>query len=681
MAKIEAKKIEYDIVLAGRIDGLGARLGTILNGIRLAQQYQLSLEVAWWPLPRWHGYVGDISDVFSEEFTSLLRPVDLGVGLREWGAAKYPNARILFTEQGLRHINKNTETDVFVRSELSRIFRALPFTPRIRSAIQEIDAWAERYEGTHLFGIHMRYGDMAQNILRFFPTYLPIEVYAGLIEKLNSSFENPKIFLASNDLNQRQALEDRFGTLNFQDVINLEGFNSLQRDFLEMYILSRCNRIYGHKQSAHSTFASTMGDIELVTISEYMFGGDIAGALRSMLHESASQVTQGAVKSLITVGMDLIGKGQAVAAAEVFRAVLSLAPNDATANYGLLKARSLSGVVKEGDEEYGAALGAVLNQPNPIAVLGDILSQAPSEKGFVELAKLLIAENQLKQAQAKINKGLMHYPDSVSLLMLQGTVLRRRKNFTKAESSFQRAFSIDSSRFDLLHDLGLSAESRGDWEAALDRWDLCLRLFPNNAFEKTWRSRRAEALLMLGQCDEAEQAFRDLTMQKDDGLRLIGLMGLARTAKVRHDWLAAVEAWGACLKAFPTHEGATNWRVEVANAWLESEHLTEAEVEFQAALKDDPNHVGARAGMARLAEKQGRVEEAIERFKACLATFPNHPRVVRWRGSIASLWLRLGELDRAESEFRHLAEQYPDNSVSVRGLERVRRQRKISNRI
>lgn len=304
------------------------------------------------------------------------------------------------------------------------------------------------------------------------------------------------------------------------------------------------------------------------------------------------------------------------------------------------------------------------------------ISQVPSEPEILGTVQALIAGDNLDAALVEIETGLRLHPGAARLLALRGDIHLKRRNLTDAEEAFQQALLINAEQLESLYGLALVAERKADWAAAVAKWEACLALFPAHESATKWQVRRAEGLLLLSRYDEAARVFGELAAHAGKRPRLAGHVGLARTAKLRGDWSAAAEYWRSCLERFPKDGDAELWRMELAHALVESEHLAEAVLEYQAVLSKSPGHVEAREALARTVEKQGRFQDALDLFKACLAEFPEHPQVPRWQATMASLWLRLGDFDAAEAGFRQLAEQYPDNPMGSRGLAKVEQRRR-----
>lgn len=187
------------------------------------------------------------------------------------------------------------------------------------------------------------------------------------------------------------------------------------------------------------------------------------------------------------------------------------------------------------------------------------------------------------------------------------------------------------------------------------------------------RARSARQYLKHGQYQEAETLYAELAAQYPEDAT--GPTGLARCASARKDWQEAVTRWQTCLERFPKQDSAAQWRVELGNVLVQLNRFADAERQFQTALSENDNISGPYEGLAQIALAQGQSQVAIVRFRDCIAVRPHHPKARRWRAKIGGLLLGLGLFDAAECEFMALADQFPDDPVGQKGLEKVARQR------
>jgi tetratricopeptide (TPR) repeat protein len=176
------------------------------------------------------------------------------------------------------------------------------------------------------------------------------------------------------------------------------------------------------------------------------------------------------------------------------------------------------------------------------------------------------------------------------------------------------------------------AETRLDWQAAVARWEECLRRFPDDPAASAWRVARARGLVEDGRLAEAEEAYRAVAAGSPDDPT--GLAGLAHVARARGDWAAATVRLDECLAAFPDHPSVTHWRATRARSLERLESWAAALAAWTAArAAGDPRAV---IGQARcLLETFGPSPDAERVIDDALRAYPNDKLVLRLYARLA----------------------------------------------
>lgn len=282
-----------DLIIAGRSDGFGARIGNLLIAKRDSSQTNTPMETVWVQLPKKHGYNGDIQDILALESLENFHFVNNPKQLIQHTSQRRERHNCIRIKHCVPIYKDEAERDQ-ARGEFISAFQTLRFTPKIQAAMDRVDAWAqqERQASAHLFGIHMRLGDVCQDVQRFFNNkYLPEGIYRLFIDKVALTAQNASFYLASNDPVARAELKAKLGNITVMgDIFDTADYNGIEIDFLEIYLLSRCAVIYGPKLSAFSQCASMISGSKIESIGEYTLGPEMIGIIDQLLKDCAKQV-------------------------------------------------------------------------------------------------------------------------------------------------------------------------------------------------------------------------------------------------------------------------------------------------------------------------------------------------------------------------------------------------------
>lgn len=117
---------------------------------------------------------------------------------------------------------------------------------------------------SHFSGFHIRRTDNEQSI-RFSPT----ELFIQKMKEVNAG--GGKIFLTTDDLEEEHLLTDMFsGRIITNSKTSLDRNNpmAIQDALLDLYTLSRCEKIYGSYWSSFSDVAAQWGHVEKIVLKK-----------------------------------------------------------------------------------------------------------------------------------------------------------------------------------------------------------------------------------------------------------------------------------------------------------------------------------------------------------------------------------------------------------------------------
>jgi tetratricopeptide (TPR) repeat protein len=157
-----------------------------------------------------------------------------------------------------------------------------------------------------------------------------------------------------------------------------------------------------------------------------------------------------------------------------------------------------------------------------------------------------------------------------------------------------------------------------------------------------------DALLELGQYDEASQAFRRM-IQLDESLysfaRLSGLNALQGNPEGAIATLGrAIEA-GRMTRQPPESLAWAQWQLGVEHFTIG--HLQAAETQFSEALKTYPNYYRALAGLAQVRAAQQRYEDAADLYRQALGIIP----LPEYAAGLGDLYTKLGRTEEARKQY------------------------------
>lgn len=273
-------------IIAHRNDRMGARIISMLNAIRISRDYDIPWFCGWTTGGRTHEECRDPTFIFSEEFVErkffdndLLHKVynDLIDISTVEGSDTNRNQFMKSLANGRSYLAGAAMGITILPWENPRkVQAALPlgmdefqYSPPVQSMIGEIK---QMFAGSSLTAFHIRRGDIIYNQVtsnKLWPNkYIPREFYEVLLERLLQN-PNQRILVFSDTPQEVARLKEKSDrVLGISDLFGARDFTSGARDFLELYAMSLCKRIYGPPSSAYSQTAMTIGGCRLQAVQD-----------------------------------------------------------------------------------------------------------------------------------------------------------------------------------------------------------------------------------------------------------------------------------------------------------------------------------------------------------------------------------------------------------------------------
>lgn len=280
-------------LLSFRNDRMGARLMTLMNTIRIAQDYNIPYAFAWKMDGRTSEELLQPTQIFDEEYFNAhyipiepfrevareasdlqLLPADCSADdFRTKIASGTP---LLCQASNLLVLPWEDAADVAPR--YASAINALKFSPEVTAAMAFIDETLAD-SGT---AFHIRRGDIIYDPITsnqlWSNKYIPREFYEVLAKRLVSN-PDARVLVFSDEpeeISRLKTLSPQI--LGAADVVP-DTLTIAQRDFIELYAMSRCGAIYGPPNSGFSMTAALMGNITVQDVREVMDDEERASAL------------------------------------------------------------------------------------------------------------------------------------------------------------------------------------------------------------------------------------------------------------------------------------------------------------------------------------------------------------------------------------------------------------------
>jgi tetratricopeptide (TPR) repeat protein len=262
-----------------------------------------------------------------------------------------------------------------------------------------------------------------------------------------------------------------------------------------------------------------------------------------------------------------------------------------------------------------AAIAAVAQQKGDLAEAAEHFRRAlqgePRSTAYpVQLAEVLIAQDQLADAVELLEGLLKQHPRVMAASVLLGQAYLRRREYAKAREHLEVGIQLGPDYTNAYHGLATACRFLGDQEKS------------------------AEYL----------KKFQELKSRDEQTHRR-----QLKAGSEKGQFLAVIAR---------THTAAA--RVCIAHG-----DYQRAEAQLRRASDVIPGEVESRMILAWLREQQGRADEALTLLAAIRDSAPDD---VRAQLSIATAYVRLGQFDEAERAFRHVIELSPQEAGAYAAL-------------
>lgn len=269
------------------------------------------------------------------------------------------------------------------------------------------------------------------------------------------------------------------------------------------------------------------------------------------------------------------------------------------------------------------------------------LAQLETDEGMILAAEEMLGLAYLNTGQyfdsyLHYRRALRMAPDSPSIHLGLAHLNIRRGRLEEAERWAHRALELDpsSARASLI--MGLAAERRRDYPAAVEHYRAYLEGEPED-----WRIRLSRGLILavrLGRDREAEQELEVVVDRQPDQAEARAVLGEIYLRRGEEE--AAAEAAGLSLEADPGNYRALTL---LGRLRLQDGDMAGAEPLFREAYRIEPEGAMVLYGMGVIGFARGDYGEAEEYFRRALERVPVFPEAALNRGLALEVLGRRGE--------------------------------------
>jgi tetratricopeptide (TPR) repeat protein len=269
-----------------RKDQLGARLLMMLNSIRLAEDYATDFRINWFPRGAMAPKLDTPSDLFAADFITRhfidnadfealdARTKPLWAFLKdrtpERLEAHLAAGGHVLLDEGFEIVEFSWEDAEALRGRFRGFIRRIGFHPGVARHMAAIEA-AMAAQGGHTIAYHIRRGDILNEepwTHKEWPAKIePDELYSAYLEK--NADAGALVFSDQPESIARfTAAHPKVARID--DLVDLSGCKPVQRDFLELFAMSRATEIVAPPISAFSRAAARLSGQERKCFHEVM---------------------------------------------------------------------------------------------------------------------------------------------------------------------------------------------------------------------------------------------------------------------------------------------------------------------------------------------------------------------------------------------------------------------------
>jgi Flp pilus assembly protein TadD len=269
-----------------------------INALRMGHDYDLPVKI-YWPVHAAAGTnIGEHVDVFSAEFIDrhfiskaefdALSKAAVGLSQIRLQPANeivksVRSGAVMALDGGQSVMALGSEDQAFVLQSYQKTLDRISFTPVINDNIAKINAITKSQD---ILAYHVRHGDVTTTYRtknKPWPNkFVPSEFYVQHFMTGKTGSDAQALLFGDFEPSLDWLCKQCPELIRIGDVIDFGALGSLQRDFLELYAMSRADKIVGPRTSGFSQLAARLGGVEFKDIMKEMRPRDYATAFEAL---------------------------------------------------------------------------------------------------------------------------------------------------------------------------------------------------------------------------------------------------------------------------------------------------------------------------------------------------------------------------------------------------------------
>lgn len=284
--------------LVSRNDGLVARLLPILAALRMGAELGVHVKIHWPVLVDTNHNTAEFESLFSQTFINdhfidadeykvlldqAIQIETVRKMTKEELTESVSNGQVYGFANTMNKTQLISEDEEIVDAQYSRAISLISFTETVQKYLQDIDTF---FADKRTLAYHIRHGDLTRHYRTrgkpWTAKYVPNEIYLEHIRGAATDASVSAILFGDcpHVLDWLKAKHPAIQRI--RDLIPLDDLTSLQRNFLELYAMSRTSRLVAPKMSGFSQMAAGIGAAPVVDIMEDLSEDQIADAFAGL---------------------------------------------------------------------------------------------------------------------------------------------------------------------------------------------------------------------------------------------------------------------------------------------------------------------------------------------------------------------------------------------------------------
>lgn len=220
---------------------------------------------------------------------------------------------------------------------------------------------------------------------------------------------------------------------------------------------------------------------------------------------------------------------------------------------------------------------------------------------------------------------------------------------------------------------------KGDYPRAMAAYEMALERLPLKAFYRRVHARKRAgeiAYLFLGEYRRALRHFRALAELDDSDEGFAARVAIAEIVRFKfNDQRQAIVEYQRLLQAYPSHPQASQYMLEIAQAYAQLGDSRQARVEGRLLLERYPNSPHAPEVMLLVADGlalEGDLDHAIAEYERFLVEYKDHSLVPTAAFELATCYEDSGQPEMAHRRLTEIAATLKNPQAVQRKIDRLR---------